>query len=260
MPPAHDPELEQFKRSVDLAAYARSAGYSHRPNEGARGLTVLAHPNRDCVVVGQIPDGRWVYASVPDYAPRAAGEPAEQALARLRQCIDRTTDRGSIVEFVQRRDAGALGVEASLAAVRERLRAFAENERARELADRGRVAASGPDRATAALELHRRRYDWAPPVAGGPRETDLDQRLRRWREAQTSIERRQHAATEVLPPAPMRAAEGLGSRTAPADRARTVSPPNKSELARRRYDWTEAPAGRAEVARGPRGRSGGPER
>ena len=81
----HDPELELFKRTVDLADYAKRAGYELRPQDGAPGLTVLDHPNRDRIVVGQHPNGPWVYASVPDYTLRAPGEPAEQALARLRE-------------------------------------------------------------------------------------------------------------------------------------------------------------------------------
>jgi hypothetical protein len=100
----HDPELELFKRTVDLADYAKRAGYELRPQDGAPGLTVLDHPNRDRIVVGQHPNGLWVYASVPDYALRAPGEPAAEALARLRRAIDRSKDKGTVVEFVQQRD------------------------------------------------------------------------------------------------------------------------------------------------------------
>ena len=74
----HDPELELFKRTIDLADYAKRAGYELRPQDGAPGLTVLDHPNRDRIVVGQHPNGPWIYASVPDYALRAPGEPAER--------------------------------------------------------------------------------------------------------------------------------------------------------------------------------------
>ena len=100
----HDPELELFKRTIDLADYAKRAGYEARPQDGAPGLTVLDHPNRDRIVVGQHPNGPWIYASVPDYALRAPSEPAEQALARLRSAIHRSQDKGTIVEFVQQRD------------------------------------------------------------------------------------------------------------------------------------------------------------
>src|SRR5882672_6419344 len=102
-----DPELEQYKRTIDLLVYAKTAGYEPRPRDGAPGLTVLDHPNRDRIVVARSPSGPWIYASVPDYAPRAPGEPATDALSRLRQCIDRAKDRGSIVEFVQPRDGRA---------------------------------------------------------------------------------------------------------------------------------------------------------
>jgi hypothetical protein len=50
-------------------------------------------------------------------------------------------------------------------------------------------------------ELHRRRYDWTPAVDGGPRETEVERRLRRWREAQAAIDMHQHAAREVQSPA-----------------------------------------------------------
>ncbi|HTB74303.1 MAG TPA: hypothetical protein VK762_13720, partial [Polyangiaceae bacterium] len=72
----HDPELELFKRAIDLPDYAKRAGYELRPQDGAPGLTVLDHPNRDRIVVGQHPNGPWIYASVPDYTLRAPGEPA----------------------------------------------------------------------------------------------------------------------------------------------------------------------------------------
>ena len=41
------PEIERFKRSLDLADYAKRAGYQVRPEDGAPGLPVLDHPNRD---------------------------------------------------------------------------------------------------------------------------------------------------------------------------------------------------------------------
>ena len=120
----HDPELELFKRALNLADYAKRAGYELRPHDGAPGLTVLEHPNRDRIVVGQSPNGPWIYASVPDYALRAPGEPAEQALARLRTAIDRSQDKGTIVEFVQQRDPFARRGDVPLDQVRERLRTF----------------------------------------------------------------------------------------------------------------------------------------
>ena len=268
MPLPRDPELEQFKRSVDLVAYAKSAGYSPRPNEGARGLTVLDHPNRDCVVVGQIPNGPWIYASVPDYAPRTPGEPSEQALARLRQCIDRTKDRGSIAEFVERRELRAAGVAPSVEAVRDCIRAFRANERTLGLGAERSSPVEGPARpADLKAELNRRRYDWTPAPEGAPRETEVDRRLRLWREAQKSLEPRERGETPGRPaPSPMgpgREPSATRSVAAPKlapERGDGLAQRPKSELAQRRYDWTPAPAGMDALRRGSRGRSGGPER
>src|ERR1700691_85270 len=118
------PDPEQFKRSIDLVEYAKRTGYEPRPTEGAHGLTVLDHPNRDGIVVARSPNGPWIYASVTEYEPRAPGEPAEHALSRLRHCIDRAKDKGSIVDFVQQRDGTARRAEVPLDHARERLREF----------------------------------------------------------------------------------------------------------------------------------------
>jgi hypothetical protein len=128
----HDPELEQFKRSIDLVEYAKKTGYEPRPNDGAHGLTVLDHPNRDRIVVARSPSGPWIYASVTDYEPRAPGEP--------------TTPR---------RDP----------------------------------------------ELHQRRYDWSPPVPNAPREAEVDERLRRWQEAQAAVDLKVRGPGEAAGPA-----------------------------------------------------------
>ena len=117
-------------------------------------------------------------------------------------------------------------------------------------------------------ELNRRRYDWTPPVEGGPRETEVERRLRQWREAQTAIEMRQRAEREVrspAPPAPQPAPPPKDPGRAipdrpPADRGATIASPGKSELGRRRYDWAPAPPGLDAMVRGPRGPSGGRER
>ena len=290
MLPTYDPELEKFKRSIDLVAYAKSAGYTPRPSEGAKGLTVLDHPNRDCIVVGQIPDGPWIYASVPDYAPRAAGEPTEQALARLRQSIDRTKDRGSIVEFVQQRDGAARRGEVPLELARERLREFCATGRSLDLAGalrqppygesgersvdplRDALPPGAPVAAREAVarsrnpELNQRRYDWSPPVPIAPREAEVDPRLRRGREAQVAIERkageprgvagpaRSPAAAAVAPPAPGPKGPSLaGGPTAGRDES--LGPKKSNELNRRRYDWTPEPPGLEAIRRATRGRS-----
>ncbi len=280
----HDPELELFKRTLDLADYAKRAGYELRPQDGAPGLTVLDHPNRDRIVVGQHPNGLWVYASVPDYALRPQGEPAEHALARLRSAIDRSQDKGTVVEFVQQRDpmAGRGGVP--LEQVRDRLRSFRATglpldfegplspppyPRGRELAiEPGRDATPSGGSGGPKSDLNRRRYDWSPPVENGPRETEVERRLREWREAQVAIDRRQRAVREVQPPAPPAPQANPLARDPgrsipghpPADRVAPTVTPGKSELGRRRYDWTSAPTGIDALIRGPRGPAGGRER
>ena len=280
----HDPELELFKRSLDLADYAKRAGYELRPKDGAPGLTVLDHTNRDRIVVGQKPNGPWIYASVPDYTLRAPSEPAEQALARLRGAIDRSRDKGTVVEFVQQRDPLARRGEVALDQVRDRLRGFRATglpldfegalrpppypggrERALE---RGADPLPSGGSVSSNPELNRRRYDWTPPVDGGPRETEVERRLRQWREAQTAMEVRQRAAREDRSPpprtpqaaSPPKDPDRAISERPPADRAATIDSPSKSELGRRRYDWAPAPTGLDAIVRGPRGPSGGRER
>jgi hypothetical protein len=280
----HDPELESFKRTIDLADYAKRAGYALRPQDGAPGLTVLDHPNRDRIVVGQHPNGLWVYASVPDYALRPQGEPAEHALARLRSAIDRSKDKGTVVEFVEQRDPMAGRGAVLLEQVRDRLRSFQATGRPLDFEGaltpppypRGRELAIEPGGSATPSggsdgpksELHRRRYDWSPPVDSGPRETGVERRLREWREAQTAMDRRQRAAREVQPPAlpppqpappPKDASRAIPDRM-PADRSTTIVSPTKSELGRRRYDWSPAPTDLDALLRGPRGPSGGRER
>jgi hypothetical protein len=280
----HDPELELFKRTVDLADYAKRAGYALRPQDGAPGLTVLDHANRDRIVVGQHPNGLWVYASVPDYTLRAPSEPAAEALARLRGAIDRSQDKGTIVDFVQQRGPLAGRADVPLDQVRDRLRSFRATglpldfegalcpppyPRSRERAlerDRDPLPEGGSGGSKS--ELNRRRYDWSPPVENGPRETEVERRLRAWREAQAAIDRRQRAAREVQPPAPPAPQPAPLPRDPgrsipghpPADRGAATVGPGKSELGRRRYDWTPAPTGIDAIVRGPRGPAGGRER
>ena len=275
----HDPELERFQRTTDLVEYAKRAGYEARPHDGAPGLTVLDHPNRDRIVVARSAASPWIYASVPDYVPRAPGEPEAQALARLRHCIDRSTDKGSIVEFVRERGSAARPGEVSLERVRERLRAFhatglgldVDGALRPPLYGRGREGPTDPTRDGPQAggrpdpELHRRRYDWTPPPPGGPRETQVEQRLRRWREAQAAIDAKLQRRIERPgrePPAPAVAPQAKAptpAAIAARDRTPQASPPDKSELHRRRYDWTPQPAG-IETLRGARSRSPGRDR
>jgi hypothetical protein len=290
-----DPELEQFKRSIDLVDYAKKAGYEPRPNDGAHGLTVLDHPNRDRIVVARSPGGPWIYASVTDYEPRAPGEPAADALSRLRHSIDRAKDKGSIVEFVRQRDWTARRGEVPLELARERLREFLavglpldfegalrpppyaggrerSTDPARDASRPGAPVAPGEVIARRSNpELNQRRYDWSPPVPNAPRETEVDQRLRRWREAQAAIDvkvrgprevagpARSPAAAAVPPPAPGSKGPSLPERP-PTDRNEISGQKKNSELNRRRYDWTAAPAGVDALVRGSRNRSPGRDR
>jgi hypothetical protein len=284
-----DPELERFERTIDLVEYAKRAGYEPWPNDGACGLSVLDHPRGDRIVVARSPDGPWIYASVADYAPSTPGEPAEHALARLRHCIAGSTDKGSVVEFVQQRDAGLGRVEVSLERVRDRLRAFRATGaplefdgslrrlpapgRLERASDRARDGVHPPGVAVAREdiarrskpELNQRRYDWSPPVPNAPPETEVERRLRRWREAQPAIDvrtgtARERAATHPLAPAAVPAPGRDRREPSPpgllrAERSESLGPRNKSELNRRRYDWTPAPPSVDALLRGLRKRS-----
>jgi hypothetical protein len=141
--------------------------------------------------------------------------------------------------------------------------------RGRELAiERERDAVPSGGSVGPKAELNRRRYDWSPPIENGPRETQVERRLREWREAQAAIDRRQRAAREVQPPAPPASQPASVPRDPgqqiperpPVDRGATVASSAKSELGRRRYDWTPAPPDLDALIRGPGGPSGGRER
>jgi hypothetical protein len=273
----HDPELEQFKRSIDLVDYAKKAGYEPRAQDGAPGLTVLDHPNRDRIVVTRSPSGPWIYASVTDYEPRAPGEPAADALSRLRYSIDRAKDKGSIVDFVQQRDWTARRGEVPLEHARERLRDFLATGRPLDFegALRPRPYATGRERSVdpakggprpgaegapgevtaqrSSPELHQRRYDWSPPVPNAPRETEVDERLRRWREAQAAVDQKLRGPG-VPPPAHDGTGQPLPDKP-PTDRSESLGQKKNSELNRRRYDWTPTPADLDPLVRLSRSRS-----
>jgi hypothetical protein len=119
-----DPELQSFPYRVDLIAFAKQTGYEARAHECSEGLTLLEHPNRDRIVVARCPDGAWIYASANRYEPRSADETSAEAARRLRDCIARTKDKGTIVEFVQARDWTARTRTVSPECVRDRLRLY----------------------------------------------------------------------------------------------------------------------------------------
>jgi len=291
MAAANDGELEQLKCSVDLARYAKAAGYEPSGDEPGRGLTLLQHPSGDRIVVARSAGGQWIYASVTDYVPRAQCESAELASKRLKACIARSTDKGSIVEFVQHRDCAARHGKAGLEEVRARLRDYqvagipldlsglrpnahefeggrwspapapdsrAAHERSAQATERSDRRSSGGQHGNS--ELNQRRYDWMPSPAAPP-ETEVEQRLRRWREAQQvidqAISRRAHARRDeqlsVCSSTARPASKSLGPVEWRTDR-NSGSSNEKSELGRRRYDWTPQPKGIGAISRAPRDR------
>lgn len=93
MSTTRDPELEAFKVSIDLRAYAADVGYALDRKESWRGSSVMRHVNGDKIIVKIDHDRHYVYFSVRDDG-----------------------DNGSIIDFVQKRGGGSLG------AVRQTLR------------------------------------------------------------------------------------------------------------------------------------------
>ena len=75
-----DPELESFKTSIDLRAYAASRGYVLDRKESWRGSAVMRHANGDKIIIKRDADNHYVYFSVRDEA-----------------------DHGTIIDFVQHR-------------------------------------------------------------------------------------------------------------------------------------------------------------
>jgi len=268
-PPERDPELEEFKRAIDLVEYAKKTGYEIRPSESTGRLTFLEHPQGDRIVVARDPSRQWIYASVNEYEPRRSHESPDQALQRLRSCIDRAKDKGSIVEFVQHRDSAVERGRPSLETVRERLRAYREPDRAfdfaapsphesgRELryphATREVKSASEPvvsaERSSSRADvgprhnsdLNKRRYDWSPAPSLPP-ETEVE--LRRWTDAQHSIDQKpSRAAAPTVqsgPSAPAPAVERQAERSRSSDllKERQAAQTEKNPFAKRRYDWT----------------------
>ena len=219
----HDPELEQLKRSVDMIEYAKQAGYRTKEHHGSHGLTVMEHPNQDRIAVARAPDGAWMYAGISDYRPKDRDEKSEEALARLRDTIVRSRDKGSIVEFVQSREGVTRHAEPSLEDVRQHLRDF---------------------RLTGLLDADRT--------------PEVEQRLRRWREAQATIDERLRGSREVSPRTPSAGPAVAPPTSAPVGLASTLGPKSQSDLHRRRYDWTPTPQGVEAILRG--ARKGSPDR
>jgi hypothetical protein len=138
------------------------------------------------------------------------------------------------VGFVQSRLAAGLGDEVSVGRVRERLRAYRAIGRA--APDRhppNPNPGTPPDEPRGArpnADLGRRRYGWSPSVPKPPHGTEVDPRLGRVDE-RLSAPRGVVARDPGFAPAP-EPPHALGLRKE-----------NRSDLQRRRYDWTPAPAG-----------------
>src|SRR5258708_3284916 len=81
-----DPELESFKTSIDLRAYAASQGYVLDRKESWRGSVVMRHAGGDKVIIKRDADGHYVYFSVRD-----------------------DSDHGTIIDFAQHRLQLSLG-------------------------------------------------------------------------------------------------------------------------------------------------------
>lgn len=79
-------ELEEFKLRVNLRSYAACRGYQIDKRRSSPRYTVLRHPSGEKLIVTRKPNGHWVYANAHD-----------------------ESDRGTIIDFVQRRDRCSIG-------------------------------------------------------------------------------------------------------------------------------------------------------
>jgi hypothetical protein len=275
--------LESAKRTIHLAEYAQTRGYRPSPTDSTHGVTVLEHPQtRDRVAVAKTQDGQWIFASLPDYKPPPRdGEPVDLTRERLRDCIARTRDKGSVVEFVQHCERVVGRPEPSVAQVREHLRQWQDRQRELELvqrspADAGRAQDGRTDRdrngeARDPRDPNRRIGDWSPASGSlHPSEAEVQERLSRLQDAQRAIDLKLARASELaktqLAPAVANHApsRNVDKSHAPGELPRNPGgepAPNlaKRSLAQRRYDWTP-PVGPAPKAVEPLLASRGPDR
>jgi hypothetical protein len=217
-----DLDLESVKRSVDFVEYARSMGYQEKPGDAVPGITVLEHERlRDRIAVARLAGG-GIYARIPDYTTRAPGEPGELARQRLRDCITRSSDAGSIVEFVQSNQRRAGRPEPDLERVCEHLTAWQSIARG---LPRGAQHPAGPN------VLNKRIGDWgpSPPSHDPPAVSEVQARLQRWKDAQSVIDRKLARGSELAAPSVSKSPSRAADRSA------------RSELGLRRYDWSPAP-------------------
>ena len=259
-----DLELELLQRSIHLADYARSVGYEPRPRDSTPGVTLLEHPQtHDRVAVARAESGQWIFASLPYYTPRGGEEPADRSRERLRDCIVSTPDQGRVVEFVQHCERVSGRRESSVDKVLDHLRAWQVDRPGIPAAPAPLGVEAPPEkpevRALSAVEpalgeaarnapLNRRIGDWSPsPASLIPNETEVQERLRRWQEAQRAIDLKLGRAAEHASPRP-KPSIGADSRSVdtglpPAELARNpggaLTPdPVKRALGQRRYDWS----------------------
>jgi hypothetical protein len=130
-PPARPPdrgdreELARFKREINLTEFAAARGYRIDRKESSRNSVVMRHPTTDdkIVVARRESDQHWTYFSVRD-----------------------SSDNGTIVDFIQRRDRATLG------GVRKELRAWSGQARPTVSADDYVPTLASPTRDRAAVQ------------------------------------------------------------------------------------------------------------
>jgi hypothetical protein len=244
-----DLELQDLQRSVNLVTYARRAGYRPDARESSHSVTVLEHPpSGDRIAIACNPYGQWVYASLTNYKLRGPAEPPEHAFERLRECIERTPDKGSVVEFVQHCERVAQQRERRSEQVREHLRAWLDTERGLE-------------------------RDGRMPTGPGPvDQSAVQERLQRWQEAQRAIDCKIDRVNAPTAPHQERLTVKDATSVASVDKSRvprevsrdptgSIAPsPEKVSLGRRRYDWTPPIDSTVAKALGHAARDRGPER
>ena len=134
-------ELEAFKSRIDLRDYAADLGYAIDGRATSRNSAAMAHHDGDKIIVGMGADKHYVYFSVRDPA-----------------------DKGSIVDFDQRRHGGTLGD------VRKRLRPYLTGGASRPTPSPERPPACSSygrlEPVVTDLDAVRREYEDARPVAG----------------------------------------------------------------------------------------------
>lgn len=81
-----DKELEQFKKEINLSAFAASRGYALDRRESSRSSATMRHANGDKIIISKSMAGDWIFFSIRD---------------------DR--DNGTIIDFLQNRGGGTLG-------------------------------------------------------------------------------------------------------------------------------------------------------